>query len=151
MTHRTIRRASALLAALALGLTGCSGSGGPELTTEGAFMPEPVDERRAGGFLTVVNSGDEDDTLLSADSDIAGKVELHETVDNAMRQVESFPVPAGGELELKRGGNHLMFFDLDPKPTEGDTVTIELEFEKSGRITLEVPVKAAIHTGHQGG
>ncbi|MDT0342060.1 copper chaperone PCu(A)C [Streptomyces litchfieldiae] len=139
----------AVAAALALALGGCGDDGGgePELEAGGAFIPEPVTADMAGGFLTVTNTGDADDTLVSVTSDLTGTVEFHETVDNAMHQVESLPIPAGGELSLGRGGTHLMLIDLSRKPTEGETVSLQLHFETSDPITLDVPVEAATHTG----
>ncbi len=143
-------RAATLAGALALAaVTGC-GAGDPEppeLSVSGAFVPEPVSEAVAGGFLVVENTGGEDDVLTGASSEMAEKVELHETVDNSMRPVDSFPVPAGGSLELSRGGNHLMLHGLSSKPETGDTVPIELRFEKSEPITLNVPVESPTHTG----
>lgn len=101
MTGARAATASAALAfALALGACGggsgdggAGGDGGPELTVTGAYIPEPATEDMAGGFLTVENAGDTDDTLLSATSDIADSAEIHETVDNAMRRVDSSPSP----------------------------------------------------------
>jgi copper(I)-binding protein len=137
-------------------LTGCGGdadgdggdgAGTPELAVEGAYIPEPATAEVAGAFLTVTNTGDADDSLTSVTSDLAGTVEIHETVDNAMRQAGALPVPAGGALELARGGSHLMLLDLSRKPVEGETVSLELRFETSDPIALDVPVEAATHTG----
>ncbi|WP_052847446.1 copper chaperone PCu(A)C [Streptomyces avicenniae] len=150
--------AAALLLALALplGLTGCGGEGdgggdgsggAPELTVSGAYVPRPPTADVAGAFLVIENAGGADDTLTSVTSEAAGSVEIHETVDNAMRQVSSLTVPAGGSLALDRGGNHLMLMELRDRPAEGDTVPIELHFETSAPITLDVPVEAANHTG----
>ncbi|WP_059010203.1 copper chaperone PCu(A)C [Streptomyces specialis] len=157
MTAATRARAATAAAALACALTltacgngdgdGGGDGGGPELTVTGAFIPEPATGDMAGGFLTVENAGDTDDALVAATSDIAGSVEIHETVDNAMRRVDSLPVPARGALHLSRGGNHLMFLDLTHQPAEGDTVSVELHFATSDPITLNVPVEAATHTG----
>ncbi|MDT0267164.1 copper chaperone PCu(A)C [Streptomyces sp. DSM 44915] len=159
---RRARRAGlpalALAAATALLATGCGGAdeaaadgpdagGAPELSVTDAYLPEPVNPEVAGGFLTVHNAGDADDTLLSASSELAGTVEIHQTVDNAMRRVDGLPVPAGGELLLERGGAHLMFLDLTEAPVEGDTVSVELRFEVSEPLTVEVPVASATHTG----
>ncbi|GAB2894130.1 copper chaperone PCu(A)C [Streptomyces mayteni] len=143
------RRAAALLAgALALGLAGCSGGeAAPELRASGAYIPEPPGQDVAGAFLTVENTGDADDTLLSVTSEVAGTVEIHETVDNAMRQVDSLPVPADGELHLDRGGNHVMLLDLSRRLVEGETVSLELRFETADPITLDVPVRSATYTG----
>ncbi|WP_340559546.1 copper chaperone PCu(A)C [Streptomyces sp. GSL17-111] len=139
-----------LAAALALAgsfvLSACGSSGPAPGAVEGsAYMPVPVTEKLAAGYLTLTNDGDEADTLTSVTSDLSDDITLHRTVDNTMKRVESFPVPADGRLELRRGGNHLMFADLERKPSEGDTVTVTLHFETSDPLTLEVPVKAATY------
>lgn len=148
--RRRARRTAlaAVVAALLTGAAACSAEpAGPELSVRDAFVPEPVSEAVAGGFLVLENTGDEDDALVGAVSEMAEKVELHETVENSMRPVDSLPVPAGGSLELARGGNHLMLHGLDRKPVEGDTVPVALEFEKSGTLTIDIPVASATHTG----
>lgn len=153
MTRRTaLPAALALTAALFLGAcssdsdeTQEASSAQPQVKVTGAFVPEPVNDKMAGGFLTLTNEGDAADTLLAATSDVSDDVQLHETVDNKMRRVESFDVPKNGELKLARGGNHLMFMELKRELSEGDTVTVELEFENADAVTLDVPVKAATH------
>ncbi len=137
--------------ALAAGLAGCSEEepGAPELHASGAYVPEPVSQDVAAGFLTIENTGDADDRLVSVTSDAAGTVEMHETVDNAMRSVEALPVPAGGTLRLDRGGIHLMLLDLDRALTEGDTVSLELHFAEAEPLTLDVPVEAPTYTGEE--
>jgi periplasmic copper chaperone A len=146
----TRRCGEALPTALALAgtlvLGACSGSSGPELETNGAYVPEPVTEKMAGGYLTVTNSGDEPDKLTSVTSDLSEEVTLHQTVGNSMKRVTSFDIPANGQLELIRGGNHLMFTDLRWKPGEGDRVSLKLRFEKSGPIRFDVPVEAKNYT-----
>ena len=64
-----------------------------------------------------------------------------------MHQVDSLPVPAGGELRFDHGGNHLMLTDLLRRPVEGETVSLELHFETSAPISLDVPVRPANYTG----
>lgn len=145
MSPRGARTAAAALAAVAaLGLAGCS-EASPELRVSGAYVPEPVDGRMAGGFLTVHNSGEGADRLTSVSSPDAGKVALHTTEDGRMERVESLPVPAGGKLELRRGGNHLMLTELSGKPVEGERVQLVLHFEESDPIEVEVPVESATH------
>jgi copper(I)-binding protein len=145
MTRRT-PFAAAVAAALgaALVLAGCSADGGPELKVSGAFMPQPVGDM-AAGFLTVENDGDGEDRLTSITSTLSDEVTLHETENQKMREVESFDIPAGGELDLERGGSHIMFMALKQRPKQGDTVSIELHFEKSDPIRVELPVKETIH------
>lgn len=154
--------AVALAAAGVLALGACSSSTGsessssssgdkqksadrPELKIKGAYVPQPPTGKTAGGFLTVRNGGGADE-LTSVSSDIAGEVEMHETVKQQMRQVKTLPVPAHGRLDLGRGGNHLMLMDLKHKPVEGQTVTFVLHFAKSGSVTVKAPVEATNYT-----
>ncbi|MFF7044570.1 copper chaperone PCu(A)C [Streptomyces massasporeus] len=146
---------AALVIAGALALAGCggsdsgdsgSGSGKAELSAGSAYMPQPVSDDMAAGFLTVTNKGGAPDELTSVTSDIAGQVTVHETVDGAMQEVKSLKIPAGGRLELKSGGDHLMFEQLKSKPKEGQTVSVELHFAHSGPMKVEMPVKPATYT-----
>lgn len=120
----------------------------PEVKPGTAYVPEPVTDKMAGGFLVLTNNGDEPDRLTGVTSDLSDDVQLHRTVDNRMERVDSLTVPAGGELALARGGNHLMFMDLTRTPAEGDKVRLELRFEKSDPVTLDVPVEARNHDPH---
>ncbi|MCP3818046.1 copper chaperone PCu(A)C [Streptomyces sp. A3M-1-3] len=147
MNRRTTLAAAIALSA-SLALAGCSGSGDgaePELKVSGAFMPEPVMDDMAAGFLTVKNSGGTADKLTSVTSDIAGEVQIHETKNQKMQEVESFDIPADGELNLERGGSHIMFLKLKQKPKQGEKVSVELHFEKSGPLKVELPVKETTH------
>ncbi|WP_418957993.1 copper chaperone PCu(A)C [Streptomyces tritici] len=150
MTRRTTALSAVALVA-ALALSGCSSSGGeakssgePKLEVSGAFMPQPVMDM-AGGFLTVKNTGGAADKLTSVTSPLSDDVQIHETKNQKMRQVESFDIPANGELRLERGGSHIMFMKIKQKPKQGDKVSIQLHFEKSEPITVELPVEAPNH------
>ncbi|MGI5350151.1 copper chaperone PCu(A)C [Streptomyces sp. CA-250714] len=147
--------AVALGVALSFALAACSsgekdaatkGDGHPELKVSGAYVPQPPTKETAGGFLTVRNGGDKADKLTSVSSDVAGKVEMHKTVEQQMQRVKSLPVPAHGTLRLGRGGNHLMLMELERKPTKGQTVTFVLHFTRSGSVTVKAPVEATNYT-----
>ncbi|MFJ8110149.1 copper chaperone PCu(A)C [Streptomyces sp. NPDC096132] len=147
--------ASAAVITGALLLTGCGGGSGSddkaELSVESAYIPQPVSDTMAAGFLTVVNKGGAKDELTSVTSATAGSVTLHETVGSSMEEVTSLDVPAHGQLVFKSGGNHLMFEKLKSKPVQGETVTVELRFAESGPVEVEIPVKSATYnpkTGH---
>ena len=144
------------LIAGALLLAGCgsdgSGSDGrAELSVEGAYIPQPVSDTMAAGFLTIVNKGGAKDELTSVTSAVAGGVTLHETVGTSMEEVTSLEVPAHGQLVFKSGGNHLMFEKLKRKPVQGEKLAVELHFAESGPVEVEIPVKSATYnptTGH---
>ena len=102
--------------------------------------------KSGAAFMVIENSGDEDDRLIDAKSDIAKKVELHTHKDDGngnMSMVhveEGFVIPAGGKHMLMRGGDHVMFMGLNKGLEHGDIVGVTLVFEKAGEVTLEVPV-----------
>lgn len=166
---RTARFTGLAVIALAgsLALTGCDGDSAdksaaskttapaadskPKLEVTGAFIPEPAMADMAGGFLTVKNGGAVADRLTSVTATgFAGKAEIHETTkDGKMQEVKSFDVPANGTLDLKRGGNHIMFLDVKEKPKKGDRIAVELHFAKSGTVKVDMPVEAATHNPQQ--
>ncbi|MEU9701334.1 copper chaperone PCu(A)C [Streptomyces sp. NPDC047981] len=159
MNRRTTVLSTTAVVALtaALTLSGCSsdsssgaaGSDGkPELKVSGAFMPQPVMDM-AGGFLTIKNESGTADKLTSVTSSLSDDVQIHETKNQKMQQVKSFDIPANGELDLERGGNHIMFMGLKTKPKQGDKVSIELHFEKADPIKVDLPVEAATHNPKQ--
>ena len=121
-----------------------------ELRVADAWMRPTVGAgRTTAAYLTVANSGGEDDTLKSARSAKATAVELHETkmTDDGvmqMRHVEDgLVVPAGGSLVLKPAGTHLMVMGLDEALSVGDEFALTLEFARAGIIEVSVPVKAS--------
>ncbi|MFD8814459.1 copper chaperone PCu(A)C [Streptomyces sp. NPDC059627] len=140
----------------ALALAGCGGSGSSgssaaELSVGASYMPQPVSADMAAGFLTITHKGDTKDELTSVTSSSAGEITMHETNGGAMEEVDSFEVPAHGQLVFKSGGNHLMFEKLKRRPEQGDTITLKLKFAESGPLTVEMPVKSATYnpsTGH---
>ncbi|MDV9191427.1 copper chaperone PCu(A)C [Streptomyces sp. SR27] len=147
MNRRTTALSASVALAAALAITGCSSSSDgdkPQLKVSGAFMPQPVMDM-AGGFLTITNDSATADKLTSVTSTISDDVTIHETKNQKMQEVKSFDIPANGELKLARGGNHIMFMELKQKPKQGEKVSIELHFEKSDPIKVELPVEAANH------
>ncbi|MEV0175075.1 copper chaperone PCu(A)C [Streptomyces sp. NPDC050803] len=147
-------RRSALLGAGLVGalvLTGCSADNAQaEISVSGAYMPQPVSDSMAAGFLTIANEGGTDAELTSVTSDIAGDVTLHETVDSAMQEMKTVDLPADGKVVFKSGGNHLMFEKLKKRPQEGDTVSVVLHFADADPVTVEMPVKSPTYTPASG-
>lgn len=109
-----------------------------------------------GGFLTVVNPGKTTDRLVAASSPAAARMELHEMAMEKdvmrMREVKTMDVPAGGKLELRPGGYHLMFMELKAPLKQGDKVPVTLRFEKAGEVKVELSVESmGAGSGHGGG
>ena len=104
----------------------------------------------AGGFMKIENKGAADQ-LISASSPVAGEVQLHEMAMDGnimkMRQVKDIPLPAGGAVELKPGGLHLMFMNIKAPLTAGETVPVKLKFAKAGEVEVKMPVNAMGNPG----
>lgn len=94
-------------------------------------------------YLNVENKGSEPDTLYAAiaDTSIVAETQLHTYVleggKGKMVHVENIPVPAGGTLELKPGGYHIMLMGLKRDINVGDTVEVVLKFKKAGDVVVK--------------
>lgn len=102
----------------------------------------------AAGYLTIINSSSADAFLIGASSSDYTNVELHESYTAAdgtarMRPVRRLRVPAGGVVEFRPGGYHLMLIEARHRIEPGDTVNIELLFADGGRLPVRFPVKPA--------
>ncbi|WP_226341111.1 copper chaperone PCu(A)C [Gemmobacter serpentinus] len=112
----------------------------------------------AGGFVTITNAGNADDVLTGGQATFAAEVQVHEMAMEGdvmkMRHLpDGLPIPAGSSIDLKPGSFHLMFMGLKQPLTEGETVTVDLTFEKAGTVTLPLAVmgpgaKSADHSAH---
>ncbi|MEQ6903193.1 copper chaperone PCu(A)C [Nocardioides sp. YIM 152588] len=155
---------AALLAALLVpGLAACgSDDDGTAADTASAAAPagaaadavtvtdpwvKAVDGEMSAAFGVLTNDSDADVTLVSAETEVSGMVELHETVQNddgsmAMQAKEGgFAIPAGGEHVLEPGGDHIMLMGLTGALEAGTTVTLTLTFDDGSTTELEATVK----------
>lgn len=155
-TFKTLPRAAALLAVSLLALTGCaagtapaaeeSAPAGDVVTIEDAWVKSAA-EGMSAAFGTLVNSGDEDVTVVSVESDASSMLELHETVENEagemiMREIEGgFVIPAGGALALEPGASHIMLMDLTGPLQAGAEATFTLTFSDDSTYEFTAPVK----------
>ena len=110
-------------------------------------------QKAGGGYLTVTNNGDAADRLTGVSSPAAGKVEIHnmEMVNDVMtmRPVEGgLEIPAGGSVELKPGGYHIMFMGVSEPFADGSTVPLTLQFERAGEVGLAMPVRLVTGGSH---
>lgn len=140
------------------------------LTVEGAWARTSTGMANAGAaYLVVKNAGTTADALISASSPVAGSAEVHETYVLAspsgammpaasdampaasgamagemmgMRPVARIDIPAGGSIELKPGGYHIMLMGLKQELVAGSTISLTLTFEKAPPITATLEVRA---------
>jgi len=97
-------------------------------------------------FMKIVNRGDTDDRLIGVRTPVSQYAEIHRMIMEQgmmkMRKMDYLEVPAGKEVQLKPGGIHIMLIDLKKPLKKGQKIEVEMIFEKSGKITLKVPVRS---------
>ncbi len=104
-------------------------------------------------YMHLMNEGDADDRLISAETDVAETVELHETkIDEnqvmRMRSIDAVELPAGGSATLEPGGIHVMLMGLKEELATGDTFELTLNFEQSGSQTIQIEVQEGMTMDH---
>lgn len=96
-------------------------------------------------YFELRNRGTQDDRLLSADSPVGERTEVHtHTMQDGvarMHEVEAVEIPAGESVSFEPGGFHIMLLDLKAPLNEGDRIPLTLSFERTGQLELTVPVK----------
>lgn len=131
------------LALLSLAAPAFAGTG---MLVEAPYVRLLPAAKSAAAFFVIDNQTGADDRLIAVSADIAGKSELHTNMMGAdgtamMRPIEGgIAIPAGESHALERGGDHVMMMLLTARPTDGETVTLTLTFEKAGEVTVEAPV-----------
>lgn len=97
-------------------------------------------------YLTLTNEGREADRLVGARSEVAEAVELHRTtMENDVMKMQPIAggveLPARGRVVFEPGGAHIMLIGLKRDLKAGDRFSVELQFEKSGTVTVESEVR----------
>jgi len=115
----------------------------------------PGAARTGAAYLSIENRGTAADRLLAAATPAADKTELHTHIMDGnvarMRQVVAIDIAAGGKVELKPGGLHVMLIGLKQPLRDGDKFPLTLTFEKAGAVTVEIAVQQRRATGGHSG
>jgi copper(I)-binding protein len=95
-------------------------------------------------YLTLSNGGPAADRLVSVSSPVAAEAGLHimvlEGTVMQMRPVDALDVKPGDSIQLKPGGLHIMLTNLKQALKQGERFPLTLDFEKAGRVEVEVTV-----------
>jgi periplasmic copper chaperone A len=128
----------------------------PALAAAPGIQVEKAWARAAPGsagvaYFAISNSDLAADRLTGASTPVAAAAEMHVMVmDGAvmqMRPVDAVDVRPGERVEFKPGGLHLMLLGLKNPLKQGDRFPLTLEFEKAGKIEVEVLVLPIGATG----
>lgn len=95
-------------------------------------------------YMQIENRGATDIIIAAASASAAHAVEFHRSLvagDIArMDPVESLVIPAGGKLELRPGGLHMMLLQVTSDLTSGASIALDLDLASGGTLQLSVPV-----------
>jgi len=132
---------------LASMLAACAPAAAPAISIETPTGRLSPNTPNAGAmYMLIKNGGDAPDKLLSGKSPACGSIEVHEMVmksDGTMGMNlldKPLEIPAGGEVELKIGGLHIMCISRNEQFAPGATIDLTLNFEKSGDKNVSITI-----------
>jgi copper(I)-binding protein len=135
-----------MIVAAVAALAACSQPSGPEVKVTDAWARATAPGQGGAVYATIDNKGGIGDRLVSVATDRASMAMIHEGgLENGvarMRMVHSLDVPAGTQVRLAPGGNHVMLEGLKAPLTAGDSFELTMQFERSGKIAIPVAVVA---------
>ena len=113
-----------------------------DVMVKGAFArASAVPTAKAGTvYLTLTNNSSKADRLLAVTTAASDTAQVHESVEKdgvaTMKRLEVLEIPAGGTVELKPGGIHIMLTGLKAPLKKGGMILLELKFELAGAIEV---------------
>lgn len=115
------------------------------IRVEGAWARATPARAKAGAaYVTVVNNGTTADSLQSATTPLAQKVQFHkESEENGisrMRELRAVKIDPGAKATLKPGDLHMMMIGLKQPLKAGQTFPLTLIFERAGKVDVTVSV-----------
>jgi hypothetical protein len=140
---RTLLIAAALIAP-ALALSAAPALAAGPITVEKPWArPAASKSLPSAAYFTLRNSGPAD--VLEGVSTPVARASAHMTMDHGgmsmMHASPATPIPAGGMVEFKPGGLHVMLEGLKAPLAAGDRVPLTLTFKKAGKVVVDVPVQ----------
>jgi copper(I)-binding protein len=131
----------------------CDCPPGVELVTAPWVRLVPPGVPNTAAYLGLRNDSGEDFSIVDGASPASEVTELHDhTMDAAgvmrMRKVSGILVPAGGAVELKPGGLHVMLIGLTGPLAENARVPITLITDTGQTLRFEARVRRGAMPGH---
>ena len=146
MKFTSLLAATLALSTLAAPIASAADVKAGQLVLKGPWSRETAPRAKTGaGYVVIQNTGKEADRLVGGSTPAADRLEVHSvtTENGVMRmrpQTDGVAIPAGGTLELKPGGYHIMFINLKAPLKAGATVPVTLEFAKAGKVEVSFKV-----------
>ncbi len=95
-------------------------------------------------YFIIENNSEVADTLFKVDSELAEKIEIHETYSSGevmgMREIGMIVVNPNSSFQLKPGAHHIMLMKLKQDLKDGDSGEFILHFKNAGEIKITAVV-----------
>ena len=117
-----------------------------KLTIDHPYMVKPMPGMKsASGYLVIKNKGNQSEYLINLESLFSKNIELHEItmVGDVMKMKKlsnGIEIPSGKEIELKPGGLHVMFKNLNKELLTGSKEKVILYFKNTGKIIVSFEI-----------
>jgi hypothetical protein len=96
-------------------------------------------------YFVIENNSEIADTLFQVDSELAERVEIHETYSEGdmmgMRKVDFIVIEGKSSFELKPGAHHIMLMKLKKNISDGDKGEFVLHFKQAGEMKITAIAK----------
>ena len=126
-------------------LAGCNKK--PVLAVDGAWVRLAATPKSPAAGYFIVHGGPTDDVLTAVSSSVVIRIEMHESMASgnmtAMKPLANVPIPAGGQVEFKPGGKHLMMYYVNPGILPPRTLPLTFVFKSGERIIVDATVARA--------
>lgn len=110
-----------------------------------AWMRPSSEKMATALYFVIENKSETADTLFKVDSDLAEKVEIHETYTEGemmgMRKVNFVVIEGKSSFELKPGAHHIMLMKLKKDIKDGDKGEFVLHFKQAGKMKITAMAK----------
>lgn len=116
------------------------------LSVRNAWIREaPPNAMALAGYMVIENSGAQARELISAKSPVFNTIELHRSQMSGgvarMVPQQSIPVAARGQVQLMPGDYHMMLMNPTQPLKAGDTVDVNLTFDRGEMLSVKLEVK----------
>lgn len=121
-------------------MTAALGGCGPpaEVAADHAYVRLPAVARNPAATYFTLHGGPVDVTLLSVESNVAIRAEMHESMKSGamtqMKPISGVALPAHGDVKFRPGGKHVMLFDMNPGIKRGSKVPLLFTFTNGQRV-----------------
>ena len=121
-------------------------SGDTKAVTDTQMSGMTMNDMGPALYMMITNKGGKVERLIGFSSDVAGNLTIHETKDSGgmtmMEEVKGgLEIPAGGSVEFKPGGYHVMMTNMKRELKVGDSYTVTLKFQSRSDVPVIVTVR----------